>query len=54
MLMFRRVFVLRCPLMTGEFEALTDDESLAALRERLDALGLTPHVGSNRKVGASA
>jgi Fe2+ transport system protein FeoA len=33
----------------GEFEALTDDELLAALRERLRALGLAPDAGSDTR-----
>jgi hypothetical protein len=33
----------------GEFEALTDDELLAALRERLRALDLAPDAGSDTR-----
>jgi hypothetical protein len=33
----------------GEFEALTDDKLLAALRERLRALGLAPDAGSDTR-----
>jgi hypothetical protein len=40
----------------SEFEALTDDELLAALRERLRALGLAPDAGSalNVSIGSIA
>ncbi len=33
----------------GEFDHLTDDELLAALRERFAALGLTPDTGGDMR-----